>query len=317
MTVSILMPVYNAEPYLSTAIEAVTSRPDADMELVVIDDGSSDKSAAVIRGFAEKDARIRYASRANKGEVATRNELIKMARGDYIAWADADDIRSIDMLLEQVEFLERNHDFIAACGGFSMISEDGWELSPLNSGEPSKDITDELLDGEVRTTLCTYVIRRSACKDLSFRPWFESAEDVDFQFRLAERGRVFFMRGDYYRYRLRPNSVTHTLADNRRTFFHEAAISFARQRRESGTDDLERGHPPRPPEGSQRSQSHADHQARILVGESWRQFGRGDRRSALRTMFRAVRARPLRIGLWRQFVVMLLKTAGRTAKDPT
>ena len=310
MTVSVLIPVYNAEPYLAAAIGALTEQTGADIELVIVDDGSTDRSAEIIERLASVDPRIRFLSRPNRGIAATRNELLALARGDYIAWADADDIRPLDGLLKQVEFLSAHDEFIAVCGGFSMISERGDLLSDLNSNKTSSEITMDLLNGEAGTTLCTYVIRAAVSKALSFRPWFQSAEDVDFQLRLAERGRIFHMSGSYYRYRLNGESITHTMPSVRREFFDRAAFQFAEQRRQSGSDDLDRGCPPNlPPNGPAPVESHYKHQSSILVGDAWARFAREEYGAGLHSLFRAILSTPGRIGIWRQLAIMLAKCA--------
>ena len=220
----------------------------------------------------------------------------------------SDDIRPAEKILAQVEFLNEHPEYIAVCGGFSMISDGGRVLSELNSQRPSGDMTEDLLFGRGTTHMGTYVIRTAKCRDLRFREWFKSAPDMDFQFRLAERGSVYFLQGNFFQYRLAEGSITHTMATERREFFHNVATRFAEQRRSGGIDDLERGCPPTPPsEGSGRATGHRDHQSRILVGEAWAQFAKGKRTKALQTLLRAIATDPFRPGIWRQFVVMLVK----------
>ncbi len=79
--VSVLLPVCNGELYLSEAIESVLTQTFDDFELLVLDDGSTDNSLEIIKGFAKRDSRVRFISRENKGLVATLNELIYEASG--------------------------------------------------------------------------------------------------------------------------------------------------------------------------------------------------------------------------------------------
>ena len=90
--VSILMPVYNCAPFLKSAIESILNQTYKNFELIVIDDGSTDTSLKVIKHYASIDKRIRFVSRENKGLVDTINEMVKLAKGDYIARMDGDDI---------------------------------------------------------------------------------------------------------------------------------------------------------------------------------------------------------------------------------
>src|SRR5271157_2692614 len=83
--ISVCMPVYNAERYVSEAIESVLSQTFKDFEFLILDDGSTDGSLAILKGFAERDPRIRMTSRPNKGLAPTLNELMDQARGEFVA----------------------------------------------------------------------------------------------------------------------------------------------------------------------------------------------------------------------------------------
>src|SRR3954471_23492750 len=90
--VSVLMPVYNTAPWLAQALRSISGQTFSDFELVVIDDGSTDGSLEVLRGHAAHEVRMRVVSRGNRGIVHTRNELLALATGRFIAWADSDDV---------------------------------------------------------------------------------------------------------------------------------------------------------------------------------------------------------------------------------
>src|SRR5690242_20811965 len=102
--VSVLMPVYNAEHYLQTAVESVLNQTFKDFELVAFDDGSTDRSLSMLRAFESKDARVRVISRENRGYLIALNEMIALARGEYLARMDADDICRPTRFEKQVKF---------------------------------------------------------------------------------------------------------------------------------------------------------------------------------------------------------------------
>lgn len=104
--VSVVLPVYNGQPYLGEAIASILSQTLKDFELIIINDGSKDDSDAAIRSF--DDPRIRYYPQANQGLAATLNLAVKQARGKYIARQDQDDISVPNRLEQQVAFLEGN-----------------------------------------------------------------------------------------------------------------------------------------------------------------------------------------------------------------
>lgn len=105
---SLILPVYNGQEYLSEAIESVLSQSFTDFELIIINDGSTDSSGEIIRALS--DARIRYFEQSNKGLAVTLNRGIALARGEYVARQDQDDICLPSRFEKQVAFLDANLD---------------------------------------------------------------------------------------------------------------------------------------------------------------------------------------------------------------
>ena len=104
--VSVVMPVYNAGPYLREAVESVLGQSFGDLELLCCDDGSTDDSWAVLEGYAAEDPRLRPTRGAgNLGAAEARNVLIRAARGRYLAFLDADDWWMPDKLERQGAFM--------------------------------------------------------------------------------------------------------------------------------------------------------------------------------------------------------------------
>jgi len=112
--VSVVISVYNAELFLSETIDSVLNQSFGDFELLLLDDGSTDKSQEIIRSY--DDQRIRYSYHKNDF-IKTKNIGLKMAQGKYIALFDHDDIMMPDRLRIQYDFMETHPD-IAACGGY-------------------------------------------------------------------------------------------------------------------------------------------------------------------------------------------------------
>lgn len=107
MRVSVVIPLYNKEPYVRRALESVAAQTFNDYEVVVVDDGSTDESARVVEAFArETNARLRLVSQANAGPGAARNRGLREARGEFAAFLDADDEWLPDFLSEGVRLLE-------------------------------------------------------------------------------------------------------------------------------------------------------------------------------------------------------------------
>ena len=120
--VSVIMPVYNGEKYLAEAIESILAQSFTDFELIVVDDGSTDDSAAKIQVYADRDSRIRFFKLPrNVGMADARNRGIDAATGEYIAQMDCDDVSIPWRLEKQVGFLQSHAD-IGVVGGFLQIA---------------------------------------------------------------------------------------------------------------------------------------------------------------------------------------------------
>src|SRR4051812_12237605 len=113
--VSILMPVYNARPYIAAAVESILSQTFTDWECIIIDDGSTDGSLEILQSFAQRDKRIVLISRPNRGLVATLNEGLEHVHGEYVMRMDADDLSRPERMEQQVAYL-RAHPEIVAVG---------------------------------------------------------------------------------------------------------------------------------------------------------------------------------------------------------
>jgi glycosyltransferase involved in cell wall biosynthesis len=128
--VSVIMPCYNAAQYVGKAIDSVLTQSHSNLEVLVVDDGSTDGTASIVQGF--DDPRIQYIYQDNSGPAAARNNAMAVARGEYIAFLDADDIALPDRLAEQVKLIEDHPEASVVTSGFTWIDEHDCEL-PWNN----------------------------------------------------------------------------------------------------------------------------------------------------------------------------------------
>ena len=126
-TVSVIMPVYNVEKYLAQAIKSVLAQTFTDFELVIVDDGSTDGSAAIYSSF--DDPRIRIITQKNRGLAGARNTGIRNARGAYIALLDSDDLWHPEKLERHVAHLEAHPRVGVSYCGSEFINERGESLN--------------------------------------------------------------------------------------------------------------------------------------------------------------------------------------------
>lgn len=106
--ISVIMPIYNAEPYLKEAIESILNQTYDDFEFIIINDGSEDKSLDIIKQYSKLDKRIKIVSRENKGLIYSLNEGISISSGEFIARMDGDDISMPDRFEKQINFFSNN-----------------------------------------------------------------------------------------------------------------------------------------------------------------------------------------------------------------
>lgn len=128
--VSIIMPFFNEEKFIGTAIRSIQEQDFSDFEIICVDDGSTDASSELVKSAAQRDARIRLLPNDGKGVSAARNTALSIARGDYITFLDADDTMVVGALAARVDALDRNPDWRIVHGRTSFIDEDGLKLGP-------------------------------------------------------------------------------------------------------------------------------------------------------------------------------------------
>lgn len=122
--VSVILPSYNHEPYVESAVRSVMEQTGVDFELIVIDDGSKDRSPEILKRLSE-ELRFMFIHRPNKGVVATLNEALSLARGLYVCSFSSDDIMPPDRLKNQSDFLDAHPEAVACFGQVKPLFDDG------------------------------------------------------------------------------------------------------------------------------------------------------------------------------------------------
>jgi len=109
--VSIVVPAYNAQNFIIETLKSLSAQTFEDFEIIVINDGSSDKTDKLVLNYSRKDPRVKLFSQINKGPAAARNVGFKKAKGGYVIWADADDLWEKERLKILVNFLDKNKNY--------------------------------------------------------------------------------------------------------------------------------------------------------------------------------------------------------------
>lgn len=207
--VSVLMPVYNAELFIKEAIESVLKQTYTDWELIIADDGSTDTSIEIAESFADQRIRIER-DKENRGIVFARNRVLTLARGEYIAWLDADDISLPDRLQTQVNFLDAKADIGLVGTWIELIDQSGTRTGVAwkNRTKP-ENISAALLFGN-QFTNSSVMIRKSVLPSDPYR--YEcatsEAEDYDLWIRLAQTTKLATIQKILVQYRTHATGAT-------------------------------------------------------------------------------------------------------------
>jgi len=187
----VLLPVWNGEAFLERAMESIVRQTLPSFELIVIDDGSSDRSAAIADDFATRDDRVRTLRRPHEGLSATLNAGIAAARGEYVARMDADDVSVPDRLRKQIAFLDAHPACVAAGTWIEVIDEVGRPIGLKTYVTTHDAISAALLDGISPLAHPTVVVRADALRAAGgYDARRYPSEDLDLWFRLADRGEL-------------------------------------------------------------------------------------------------------------------------------
>lgn len=222
--VSIILPVYNGEQYIKEAVESMLGQTYANFELLLLDDGSTDKTIEILRSYTDHRIRL-IKNEQNLGIVATLNKGIMLSNGLYIARMDADDISHRERLLKQVEFLQQNPNVGMIDSVMEYIDENSKPVGRMNS-----DIIDE---GAIRNFLTksncmghsSVMMPASVIKKYLYRKIFY--EDYDLWLRLLNDGlRICKLPAPLLYYRLHNQSITGIAYSNRQHFLKLATTKW-------------------------------------------------------------------------------------------
>ena len=211
-SVSVVVPAYNAERYLEECLTSILAQSFPDLEVILVDDGSTDRTPEIAQTFVP---RIRYHRQENQGVAGARNTGIRLAEGEYVSLVDADDALCPRATETQVELFTRYPQAGMVHGGAHLIDELGRSLgrrgSPVGeavSYAPSRQAVRHLL--KRNTVVCSSVMVRKSCFEEpgGFRQEFVPGEDWEMWLRIAAHHDVIYIGRPLARYRSHPASLT-------------------------------------------------------------------------------------------------------------
>ncbi len=220
--ISVIIPVYNGEKYLERTLQSISAQTLSDFEVIMVDDGSTDSSPAIMKRIADSDSRFRIVQRRNGGLSAARNTGIKNARGEWIYFIDADDTARPDAL-ERLHSIAVENDVPFVIGGYFEDVTEAWP-------DKFKTAKAVIMSASETLKIALYQHRRinSACGTLVNAKIFSEGteplrfteglyyEDLDIFPKICLRaGRIAYLSEPLYFYRQHPGSFIHTFSTNR------------------------------------------------------------------------------------------------------
>ena len=219
--VSILLPVYNVEQYLEICFDSIINQSYKNIQIVAIDDGSTDNSWNVCQKYAKYDKRIEIYHQENHGVSYTRNELLKKIKGDYFLFVDSDDWlekNAIEFLLEKIYL---NDVDIVIC---SMVHNDklkNYEYKEKKYGN-QKIIKEFLFHKILNGSLWNKLISVSLLYNITFHNNISYGEDALFIWELLQRVEsVLLTNKQLYHYRMNDSSISHQCFGEKKLSGHE------------------------------------------------------------------------------------------------
>lgn len=209
------MPVFNAAPYLKSAVESILSQTFRDFEIIIVDDGSTDRSLPILQHFAEQDPRIKLISRPNTGIVGALNEGLARCAGEFVFRMDADDISLPNRFEVQLAAMHRQRDCVALGSAVLFTDPEGRPLKVYRPCTLHAAIEEELAGGNGGALVHpTVVFRREALLRCGgYRERYKFIEDLDLFVRLLECGQLANLPDVLLHYRQHPRSVNHIIGD--------------------------------------------------------------------------------------------------------
>ncbi len=301
--VSVIMPAYNAERFVADAVESILGQTLRDIELLVYDDASSDRTTEICEKISKRDSRMRvYRNEENRGVVFASNYLIAEAKAPYVARMDADDIALPERLEWQTSFLDQRPEILVVGGQQELMDEAGFLIGIVKSPLTHSEIDRQHIQGFCCINGPTAMMRREAVLRAGGYPEnSDSAEDFALWLRLGELGEVANIPDVVLRYRLTSTGLSEVSSEKQKAAVLRACHEAFARRNVSGHVLYKQWRPGR----DRRSQ------LEYALRYGWMAWNNGHRDTCRRFGIKSVRLSPFDQRAWRLLVLGALKQPSR------
>lgn len=243
--ISVIMSAYNAEKYIQEAVESILQQTYKNIELIIFDDCSQDKTAEILFFLAQKDARIKIITRNEnhglKGFIKNLNDGIEIANGKYIARMDADDYSMPDRFEKQVHFLESHPEISMIGAQINLIDEKNEFIKEKKGALTHEEIVKRI---PLQIQLFHPVIMFRNHENIKYREKFLYCEDYDLYLNLITQGKKLAnLKDTLLKYRVLNQSISRKDSTFVKKLMVEKALDFYNQRYKTGNDAYETFNP--------------------------------------------------------------------------
>lgn len=236
--VSVVMSVYNGARHLEEALAAIMRQTFADFEFLVVDDGSDDETPQILA--AVDDPRLRVSRQQRAGLTCSLIKAVNLARGEYVARQDADDVSEPQRLAMEVAFLDSHPEVAIVGSAVGAVNDAGRKLCDWYYPSGHEALVAELKRLLTPLPHSTIMFRRAAVLGVGgYRALFRKAQDYDLLLRIAERHRLASLPEQLCRLRLSDGSVTFGDRENEQFYFTVLALVAGLIRTQTGRDPLD------------------------------------------------------------------------------
>lgn len=221
--ISVIVPIYNKEHYLKKCIESIVGQTYKNLEIILVDDGSSDQSPDICNEWAVKDERIKVVHKKNGGLSSARNAGLDVCSGDYVMFVDSDDWIESDMAEALLSAAVKNNCQIVASGFYYEYNDGSTGQSNPNVIEfYGKDIVYNYLLDKIRPEVCSKMYLRSLISDFRFDESIFYAEDLHYNYYVMKKADSFCQIGKckyHYSIDAQQSITSHFITDARANYW--------------------------------------------------------------------------------------------------
>jgi teichuronic acid biosynthesis glycosyltransferase TuaG len=221
--VSVIIPMYNDSKYIKECILSVINQDYKNLEIIVVDDGSTDNSAAIVNEIIALDERVFYFYKDNNGQASARNLGVLKSNGEFIAFLDSDDLSFKNRISHQLEIFSKNHELDVVGGGRVDIDITG----KIISKEKLLSETDDSLKLKIYKSnpffTSTVMMKRQKFLEtsgFSEGPIYKRAQDYEFWLRLSDNSKFYNIQKALVYYRIQKRSIFKNSFYHSRVLYH-------------------------------------------------------------------------------------------------